>query len=194
MNVGIYIYEEAEVLDFAGPFEVFSTASRICERDTPFTTFLVSENGESVNARGGFSVNPAYSFQNSPNIELLIIVGGVHIEEMKKPKVIEWIQEQSANATAIASVCTGVFLLAKAEVVTNHTVTTHWEDIADLREIFPNLNVITSKRWVKDENIISSAGISAGIDMSLYLVEILYSKMLAEKTARQMEYNRKNVL
>lgn len=120
---------------------------------------------------------------------MLIIVGGVHTEELKKPTVIEWVREKSVNATAIASVCTGVFLLAEAGVVTNHAVTTHWEDIADLESSYPRLNVSKSKRWVRDGNIISSAGISAGIDMSLYLVEILYSKMLAVKTAKQMDYH-----
>ena len=108
---------------------------------------------------------------------------------MKKKTVLQWIRKTSANATVVASVCTGVFLLAAAGVVTKHTVTTHWEDIGDLKAGFPDLNVQESKRWVADENIISSAGISAGIDMSLHLVSILYSKMLAEKTAVQMEYH-----
>lgn len=189
MNIGIYIYNDAEVLDFSGPFEVFSTASRICENDTPFSPFLISENGKTVIARGGYSINPSYSFHDSPQIDVLIIVGGVHTEELKKPTVIDWVREKSVNATAIASVCTGVFLLAEAGVVTNHAVTTHWEDIADLESSYPRLNVSKSKRWVRDGNIISSAGISAGIDMSLYLVEILYSKMLAVKTAKQMDYH-----
>lgn len=189
MNIGIYIYDDAEVLDFSGPFEVFSTASRICKNDAPFSPFLVSENGKTVQARGGYTVNPSYSFQNCPKIDLLIVAGGVHTRELKKPTVLEWIREKSVNATVIASVCTGVFLLAEAGVVTNQAVTTHWEDIDDLEETYPKLKVSRSKRWVRDENIISSAGISAGIDMSLHLVEILYSKLLAEKTAKQMEYH-----
>ena len=189
MNVGIYIYNNSEVLDFSGPFEVFSTASRVCEQDNPFKTFLISENGQTVTARGGYKVIPEYGFHDSPNIEMLIIAGGVYLEEIKKKNVIEWIKLKSANATAIASVCTGIFLLAEAGIVTNHTVTTHWEDIEDLKENHPNLNVLKGKRWVADGNIISSAGISAGIDMSLHLVTILYSKMLAEQTAKQMEYH-----
>ena len=189
MNVGIYIYNEAEVLDFSGPFEVFSTASRICRNDNPFTTFLVSENGKTVIARGGYSINPTYGFNNTPKIDLLVVAGGVYDDEIKKEPVLEWIKKQSIDATVIASVCTGIFLLAEAEVVTNHVVTTHWEDINDLKANYPNLNVKKSKRWVAHKNIISSAGISAGIDMSLHLVTILYSKMLAEKTAKQMEYH-----
>lgn len=193
MNVGIYIYDQAEVLDFSGPFEVFSTASRVCKNDDPFHTFLVGETGQEVNARGGYRIIPAYGFQNSPHIDLLIIAGGVHSGEMEKKPVLQWIKETSAGATAVASVCTGVFLLAAAGVVTKHSVTTHWEDIDDLQDSFPNLDVQESKRWVADENIISSAGISAGIDMSLHLVSILYSKMLADKTAIQMEYHWENI-
>lgn len=189
MNIGIYIYNQAEVLDFSGPFEVFTTASRICKTDNPFTTFLVSQNGEAVKARGGYNIIPAYGFKNVPVIDVLIVVGGVHTEEIKKTSVIEWIKQKSDNAKIIASVCTGVFLLAKAGVATNHSVTTHWEDISDLQTEFPNLKVINSKRWVEEKNIITSAGISAGIDMSLYLISILHSQMLAEKTAKQMEYN-----
>jgi len=189
MNIGIYIYNQAEVLDFSGPFEVFTTASRICKTDNPFTTFLISQNGEAVKARGGYNIIPAYGFKNVPIIDVLIVVGGVHTEEIKKTSVIEWIKQKSDNAKIIASVCTGVFLLAKAGVVTNHSVTTHWEDISDLQTEFPNLKVINSKRWVEEKNIITSAGISAGIDMSLYLISILHSQMLAEKTAKQMEYN-----
>jgi len=189
MNIGVYIYNQAEVLDFSGPFEVFTTASRICKTDNPFTTFLISQNGEVVKARGGYNIIPAYGFKNVPGIDVLIVVGGVHTEEIKKTSVIEWIKQKSDNAKIIASVCTGVFLLAKAGVVTNHSVTTHWEDISDLQTAFPNLKVINSKRWVEEKNIITSAGISAGIDMSLYLVSILKSQKLAEKTAKQMEYN-----
>ena len=188
MNIGIYIYNEAEVLDFSGPFEVFSTASRIYENKNPFTTFLVSEDGKTINARGGYSVNPAYGFKDAPKLDILIVVGGVHTQEIKKTNVLDWIRQKSANATAIASVCTGVFLLAEAGVVSNHTVTTHWEDIPDLKSNYPNLKIAKSKRWVMDENIITSAGISAGIDMSLYLVSILYSKNKKKKTAKQMEY------
>jgi len=126
MNVGIYIYDQAEVLDFSGPFEVFSTASRVCKTDNLFNTFLVSENGKTVKARGGYNINPAYGFHDVPPIDVLIVVGGVHTQEIKKAYVIAWIKQKSASAKVIASVCTGVFLLAEAGVVTNHTVTTHW--------------------------------------------------------------------
>ncbi|MEN8188771.1 MAG: DJ-1/PfpI family protein [Thermodesulfobacteriota bacterium] len=189
MNVGIYIYEQAEVLDFSGPFEVFSTASRFLQEDEKFNVFLVSEAGNTVAARGGFSVNPKYGFHNHPQLDVLIIAGGVHTKELEKELVIDWIRSKSKNAKLVASVCTGVFLLAQAGIVVDHSVTTHWEDIPDLRRSYPGLHVKESKRWVAEANIVTSAGISAGIDMSLYLVSKLHSQTLAEKTARQMEFD-----
>jgi transcriptional regulator GlxA family with amidase domain len=188
MNVGLYIYDQAEVLDFSGPFEVFSTASRICPSEAPFNVFLVSETGNTVHARGGYSVNPTFGFHNHPQIDVLIVVGGVHTAELSKKRVLKWIAEQANNARLIASVCTGAFLLAEARVLTNENVTTHWEDIPDLRAGYPSLTVKESTRWVDEGRIVTSGGITAGIDMSLHLVGRLYSTELAEKTARQMEF------
>jgi transcriptional regulator GlxA family with amidase domain len=188
MNIGIYIYDNAEVLDFSGPFEVFSTASRLCNGDTPFDVFLVSETGNMVSARAGYSVLPSYGFHNNPDIDVLIISGGVHTDEMAKHHVIDWISKQARKASLVASVCTGVFLMAKAEILNEHKVTTHWEDVADLRKLFPQLTVVGDVRWVDEGSIITSGGISAGIDMSLHLVSKLHSNDLAEKTARQMDF------
>lgn len=189
MNIGIYIYDQAEVLDFSGPYEVFCTASRICPDGTPFTTFLVSQTGDIVTARGGYRVVPDYGFHNHPAIDIPIIVGGVHTAEMHKSPVITWIAEQAQTAPLIASVCTGAFLLAAAQVITTESVTTHWEDIADLRQQYPNLDVRENIRWVDAGNVVTSGGISAGIDMSLYLVSKVCGQALAQKTAKQMEFD-----
>ena len=179
MNVGIYIYDQAEVLDFSGPFEVFSTASRVCKNDNPFDVFLISESGNAISARAGYRVLPSYGFNDHPMIDVLIVAGGVHSNEMNKSQVIEWIYQQSIHASITASVCTGAFLLAKAKVLKEHKVTTHWEDIAHLGSEFPQLDIIENVRWVDEGNIITSGGISAGIDMSLHLVSRLHSNDLA---------------
>ena len=189
MNIGIYIYDEAEVLDFSGPFEVFSTASRVSATPNLFSVFLISETGKTVTARGSYQVNPTYSISNHPPTDVLIVVGGVHTREMKKPLVLKWIAEASKQAKLVASVCTGVFLLAEAGVLSKHRVTTHWEDIPDLRKNYPKLEVLENKRWVDEGTIITSGGISAGIDMSLHLVGKTHGLALAEKTAKQMEFD-----
>ena len=189
MNIGIYIYDEAEVLDFARPFEVFSVASRFLEDSKKFNVLLISQKDELVTARGGFKVNSTYQFSNCPKIDVLIIVGGVHTQELEKSDVINWISKTSKNATIISSVCTGAFLLAESNIITNHQVTTHWEDMDDLQNAYPNLKVIKNKRWIDEGNIITSGGISAGIDMSLYLLSKIYGEQLALKTAKQMEFD-----
>jgi transcriptional regulator GlxA family with amidase domain len=189
VNVGIYIYDQAEVLDFSGPFEVFSTASRVCKNDNPFDVFLISESGNAISARAGYRVLPSYGFNDHPMIDVLIVAGGVHSNEMDKSQVIEWIYQQAKNASITASVCTGAFLLAKAKVLKEYKVTTHWEDIANLKSEFPQLSIIENVRWVDEGNIITSGGISAGIDMSLHLISRLHSNDLAEKTARQMDFS-----
>ena len=94
MNIGIYIYDQAEVLDFSGPFEVFSTASRVCNDENPFNAFLIGETGDPVIARAGYKVIPNFGFHDHPSIDILIVVGGVHNAELDKPRVIEWIARQ----------------------------------------------------------------------------------------------------
>jgi len=189
MNIGIYIYDNAEVLDFSGPFEVFSTAARFLKEKDKFNVFLIAETNQAIKARGGFTVYPNHSFADCPKLDTLIVVGGVHTKELKKDTVIDWIKVQSKEVELIASVCTGAFLLAKAKVIKKHNVTTHWEDIPSLQKDFPKLNVIENKRWVDEGNIVTSGGISAGIDMSLHLVSRLHSLELAQKTAKQMEFD-----
>ena len=189
MNIGIYIYNDAEVLDFSGPFEVFSVASRFLDDTKKFNVLLISEDKTTITARGGYEVNSNFTFKNHPPLDVLLVVGGVHTEELKKEKVLTWIKEQSLGVDFISSVCTGAFLLAQAKVITNEKVTTHWEDIDALKNEYPKLNVLRNVRWVDEGHIITSAGISAGIDMSLHLVSKIHGNDLAHKTAKQMQFD-----
>ncbi|MEM1175647.1 MAG: DJ-1/PfpI family protein [Pseudomonadota bacterium] len=189
MNVAIFVYAGAEVLDFSGPFEVFSTASRVSADADLFNAFIVAETADPVVARAGYTVLPHYAMSDHPDIDLLLIAGGVHEPQMQRTPVIDWISAQSKTATHVASVCTGAFLLAQAKVIETQTVTTHWEDIDDLQERFPALNVVRNRRWVEDGPLTTSAGISAGIDMSLHLVRRFADASLATNTAMKMEYD-----
>ncbi|WP_366144901.1 DJ-1/PfpI family protein [Alcanivorax sp.] len=187
LQIGIVIYDDAEVLDFAGPYEVFSTAARLCE-SSPWQVSLISENRE-VMARGGFPVKSLFTLADHPPLDVLLVSGGVHTSAMANPALLNALREAGDSASWVTSVCTGAFLLAEAGLLTSQRVTTHWEDIADLRQRFPALDVQENIRWVEDGNRLTSAGISAGIDMSLHLVEKLYNRELAQKTARQMDYS-----
>ncbi len=185
--VGIFVYDEVEVLDFAGPFQVFTTAQRVARPATPFATFTIGVHNV-VAARGGLPIVPHYTFGREPPIDVLIVPGGVVTDELGKRDVIDWIAASAAGARLTASVCTGAFLLAKAGVLDGKKATTHWEDIDDFRKSFPNIPIDAEARWVDEGRIVTSAGISAGIDMSLYLVERLAGEALALRTARQMDY------
>ncbi len=191
--IAIYIYPQVEVLDFAGPFEVFNTASRMHQRLTPgasalFEVRLIGETASLVPARYGFVVQPHAGLAGCPQPDVLVIPGGIHTHEMEKPQVIQWIARMAQQAEITASVCTGAFLLAQAGLLAGQAVTTHWEDIPDLRQMFPKLDVRENTPWVDNGRVVCSAGISAGIEMSLHLVAKLAGHELALRTARQMEY------
>jgi transcriptional regulator GlxA family with amidase domain len=193
-NVGIYIFDEVEVLDLGGPFEVFSTASRMKPRlapgsEKPFEVFTIADRPRPIQARGGLMVKPNFELANHPVVDVLVIPGGVVTAELKRDDVIAWIARTAARATITASVCTGAFLLARAGLLRGRMITTHWEDIDDFRAMFPDIPVQGDKRWVDQGSIVTSAGISAGLDMSLHLVARLESEALAIRTARQMDYD-----
>jgi transcriptional regulator GlxA family with amidase domain len=192
-TVGIYLFDRVEVLDFAGPFEVFSTAARVKSRlkpgaPKPFKVVTISERLRPIKARGGLSVQPHFDFTDHPAVDILIIPGGDVSSELKQAEVIDWIARTASGTSVTASVCTGAFLLGKAGLLNGKRATTHWEDVADLRAMFPEVQVETSSRWVDTGQVITSAGISAGIDMSLHIVRRMEGEELAIRTARQMEY------
>jgi len=193
-TVGIYLFDDVEVLDFAGPLEVFSTASRMKTRlqpqtPTPFEVITISETARAIYARGGLVVVPQFDISNHPMIEVLIIPGGIVTAELERASLIDWIARTADSSSITASVCTGSFLLGKAGLLHGKSATTHWEDIPEMVSMFPEIDVQSNKRWVDTGPIVTSAGISAGIDMSLHLVARLESEDLAIRTARQMEYD-----
>ncbi|ULQ46018.1 DJ-1/PfpI family protein [Flagellatimonas centrodinii] len=194
LRVGIFMFDQVEVLDFAGPYEVFTTASRVQQQlqpgtDVPFEVVLISADGGPVRARAGLTVQVDHSFEDHPPLDLLLVPGGVVEAELQKPDVIAWLLGTADAATLTASVCTGAFLLATAGLLDGRTATTHWQDINDLAYRFPLLSIRAGCRWVDEGDVVTSGGISAGIDMSLYLVARFQSRLLALRTARQMEFD-----
>ena len=188
-NVAILIFDEVEVLDFCGPFEVFSVAGRR-SGSTPFNVYTVAESGGAVAARNNLSVNPAYTFSDCPRPDILLVPGGYGTRrEMQNAVLTDWVKRSAAEAELLLSVCTGALILAKAGLLDGLSATTHHGAMELLREAAPKTAVLDSERVVDNGKIILSAGISAGIDMSLYVVGRLLGEAQAEETARYMEYD-----
>lgn len=194
MNIGILIFDDVEVLDFCGPFEVFSVAARIVEeagKEPRLTVFTLAEraDGQPIRCVGGLLVQPHYSLDNHPPIDLLVVPGGWGTRrEVENPRLIDWIRAQAAQTQLTTSVCTGAFLLGRAGLLEGRKATTHWASIERLRASLPSVTVLENIRYVDEGNIVTSAGISAGIDMALHLVARLHGDELARQTARRMEY------
>ncbi|WP_267377802.1 DJ-1/PfpI family protein [Bacillus sp. GM_Baccil_2] len=188
-SVGIFLFNEVEVLDFAEPFEVFSV-TEVNEEKT-FTVYTVSENGEMITARNGLKVQPDYSIENLPPVDILIIPGGLGARkyEIKNEIVIKWIRQQMKEVKLMTSVCTGALLLAKAGLLEGLKATTHWASIEKFKNEFQNVEVIENVKFVDEGHIITSAGISAGINMAFHIVKNLLGVHVAEDTAKRMEYD-----
>ncbi|MRX11513.1 DJ-1/PfpI family protein [Pseudoduganella sp. FT25W] len=193
-TIGIYIFDNVEVLDFAGPYEVFTCAARVAgklapDAPPPFAVRTIGAGDAAVRARAGLVLHPEATFDDAGPIDVLIVPGGVVTAELARPEVTAWISATAGRAELTASVCTGALLLAEAGLLDGLPATTHWEDLDDLRAGWPQVRVEGGRRWIDTGRIVTSAGISAGIDMSLHLVARLAGQALAERTARQMDYD-----
>ncbi|KAB7639289.1 MULTISPECIES: DJ-1/PfpI family protein [Bacillus] len=188
-SVGIFLFNEVEVLDFAGPFEVFSITK--VHEEKPFTVYTVSQNGEMITARNGLKVQPDYSIEDLPPVDILIIPGGKGAweNEVKNDIIINWVRQQMKEVKLMTSVCTGALLLAKAGLLEGLKATTHWASIQTFKKDFPNVEVMENVKFVDEGHIITSAGISAGINMSFHIVKNLLGVEIAEETAKSMEYD-----
>lgn len=187
-HVAILIFDEVEVLDFAGPFEVFSVADELSD-GARFNVCLVAETPGTIRARNGLKVVPDHTLESAPAPQILIVPGGYGTRALlKKPSLVEWVRRTAKHAEIVASVCTGALVLAKAGLLDGLDVTTHAENLADLRALAPAARVHGDRRFHDHGRIATAAGISAGIDLSLHLVARLHDPATAEATARYMEY------
>jgi transcriptional regulator GlxA family with amidase domain len=193
-NVGILIFPDVEILDFCGPFEVFASATLPVQTDGGpetrlFEVFTVAERSEPVTCRGGLLVQPNHTLDNHPPLDLVVIPGGYGTRrEQENPVVLDWIARQRRSGALTTSVCTGAFLLGAAGLLDGLRATTHWTTIDGLRTSLPTTDVLDDARVVDEGEIITSAGVSAGIDMALHVVRRLHGDEVARRTARDMEY------
>jgi len=197
-NIAIVLFDRVEVLDFAGPFEVFSSCGAHGEHKGHYNVYTVAERNPVI-ARGGLSISPSYLFENCPKPDIFLVPGGGGYtdsgvpfgsrKEMDNPIMLQWVTKQNETAELVLSVCTGSLILGKAGLLDGLRATTHWKAIDQLKAAAPNTTIVDDKRWVDNGRVISSAGVSAGIDMSLYVIEKLLGKAVASETARSMQYD-----
>lgn len=189
MKIGIFLFDEVEVLDFTGPFEVFSLANK--DDQKLFEIITIGETGNTISARNGLQIIPTVSFHDCPELDILIIPGGYGAEEIEihKQIVIDWIVGQKKIVRILASVCTGAFLLAECGLLNSRMATTHWMDLDRLEKSYPKIEVIRNAAFVDDGDIITSGGISCGINMSFHIVNRFFGLEIAMNIAKRMEYD-----
>ncbi len=197
IHVGILLFDNVEVLDFAGPFEVFSRTrlqpgveTRRSEEGAPFQVFTVARTRDPITATGGLTVVPRHGFADAPRIDLLVIPGGFGTRRLlNDEETLGWIRRTAAAARQVTSVCTGSLLLAKAGLLEGRRATTHWASLDLLGSLGAGVTVERDLRVV-DDGVITSAGVASGMDMAFYIVETLFGRAVADETARYIEYRR----
>jgi len=180
-NVAILIFDGVQIIDYTGPYEVFGQAG--------FDVFTVSPTGETITTNMGMSVNPTYGIADSPEADIVLVPGGSVQATYDNPQVIEWLKERSAAAEHVLTVCNGAFIMAKTGLLDGKSATTFYGLIDSLKEFAPKVNVVNDQRYVDNGKIVTSAGLSSGIDASLYLVSKVRGMGRAEAIALNMEYD-----
>ena len=192
-RVGILVFPDVEVLDFCGPFEVFSV-TRLSEElrreePSPFEVLVIAEKPGTVVTTGGLKVTPDHTIDTCPPLDILVVPGGWGTRaEAKNQRLLAWIKERAGQVETLTSVCTGSMLLGQIGLLDGRHATTHWRSLQRMRESFPAVTVEEKLHVVEDGRVLTSAGISAGIDMALRVVARYHGDTVARNTARNMEY------
>jgi transcriptional regulator GlxA family with amidase domain len=186
-TIGILLFDDAEELDWAGPWEVLTMAVL----DLPEARVVtIAESAEPVRCAKGLRVLPDHGFADAPELDVVLVPGGHGTRrEAENPVLLEWLRKTAERCRWVASVCTGALLLHQAGLTRGRRITTHWGYVSELRERAADAEVLEGVRYVRDGNLVTAAGVSAGIDMSLWLVGQLWDVERARRTQRFMEYD-----
>lgn len=192
-RVGIVLFDKIEVLDFCGPFEVFSAVryneAKRFEEPSPFEVMLVAERSEPIITTGGMKVIASHTFENCPKLDILMVPGGWGTrKELSNQVLLDWLRTRAKEVELLSSVCTGAMVLGHAGLLDGLHATTHWRSLDWMRDSFPSVTVEYDKHYVEDGNVFTSAGISAGTDMTLKIVARYCGEDVARATAKHMEY------
>jgi transcriptional regulator GlxA family with amidase domain len=185
-TLGVVLYPDFEELDAVGPFEVFGMFAKL-DRDWQVVT--VAEKAGPVRAFNGLQLIAEYGFDNAPELDVILLPGGLGSrKEQQNERMLEYIRKAGEKASWVTSVCTGAMILHQAGFLEGRKATTHWGAIHELRNLGGDTQVVDDARWVEDGNVLTSAGVSAGIDMALYLISKLKDANTAKAVQKMMEY------
>ncbi len=185
-NIAVVLFDDAEELDFAGPWEVFTMLRHVID-DAP-RVFTVSQDGGPVTCAKGLRVQADHSFDNCPQADVVVIPGGSGTRrERDNATMLDFIRRLDKDAEVVTSVCTGSFILASAGLLDGRRATTHWASIGNLQK-YENVQVVDVDRYVDEGHVVTASGVSAGIDMALYLIGRLWSPKTARSVQKNMEY------
>lgn len=187
-HFGIFLFDEMELMDFAGPYEVF-TAVNLALEEMLCNVYTISETGSTIKTINGLQVLPDFSIDNSPQPDILIIPGGNGTRQLvNNVSIIQWIKNSAEKSEIVFSVCSGARLLAKAGLLDGKEFTTHHLVYEDVAQLAPSAKLKKEKRFTDNGKVMTAGGITAGIDLSLYIVEKLFGQSTAKKVQVYMEY------
>jgi putative intracellular protease/amidase/YHS domain-containing protein len=186
-TVAILVHDGVELLDFAGPGEVFAAT----DLGRAYKVLLVAADAKPITSQGFVTITPNCTFADCPQPDVIVLPGGTTVEALKDPRLVAWLKQAEPKAEVVLSVCTGAFILGEAGLLEGKEATTHWGSIEALTKKYPKTKVHADRRYVDNGKIVTAAGVSAGIDASLHIVERLLGKEVAQTTARYMQYQRR---
>ncbi len=186
-RIGLLLFEDAEELDFVGPWEVFTMAAKGCD---DISVVTLAERAGPLRCAKGLRVLPDHTLADAPALDVVLVPGGQGTRrEVENPVVLDWLRQVAPRLSWITSVCTGSLVLCGAGLALGRRVTTHWAFVESLRKRFPDVEVLDRVRYVRDGRLCTAAGVSAGIDMALWLTGQLWGVDRARETQRMMEYD-----
>jgi putative intracellular protease/amidase len=186
-NLAIFIFDGVQIIDYTGPYEVFGQAHQ--NGEPLFNVYTIAEKPDALTTNMGMTVTPKYTFDNAPKPDIIVLPGGNVPDHMNNPKVIKWVQESASQSEYVMSVCNGAFYLGRAGLLDGLSATTYYGLIDGLKTLAPKAKIVSDQRFVDNGKIITTAGLSSGIDGALHLVEKIAGYGRAQEIALNMEYN-----
>jgi transcriptional regulator GlxA family with amidase domain len=185
-TIGMLMFDDLEELDLVGPWEVFTMAVM----DLPGSRVVgIAERPAPVRCAKGLRLLPDHAFADAPALDVVLVPGGIGTRrEAENPALLEWLARSAAGCRWVTSVCTGSLLLHRAGLTQGRRITTHWGFVKELRERAPDAEVLEGVRYVRDGNLVTASGVSAGIDMALWLVGQIWDVARARRAQRMMQY------